>query len=188
MRTWFCSGLMGLALVLAAPVLAEDTEDNGAAALPVAETTDEAPEDTTQPTAEDTALPEVEEETEPTEYRYVRPRGVPVYLEPDVAAIRIGRVQPEQALELLGEEYGWVHIRTDDLQGWVESGEVVREAPPVAEARPVASIPQLRIEQVIHPWWTAAAGFIGLMLGIVLTWLFLDMRLRRRYGGMRMKL
>ncbi len=167
------------------PAAAETDNGDDATAADTLEQQEQADEaDAEGVEAEDEAA---EAEPEP-ETLYVKPRGVPVYLQPDVAAIRLARLEEHQAVTALEDQFGWVRVRAGDVQGWIEEGDLTRQEPPRAEARPVAQAPQLRVERVMNPWWTAAAGLIGLLAGLIISYLWLDMRLRRRYGGMRMKL
>lgn len=169
------SGLALLALMLAMPAMAQEADTDAA---------EEAPAETTAPVPGETrADAEPEYET-----RYVSPRGVPVYVEDDVASLRLMRLEEDQPVQVLEESPGWVKVLIDGREGWMETDDLTTEAPETPEMTPVAELPEQQVEQVMNPWWTLAGLIAGVALGAGGTWLWLDRRMRRRYGGMRVKL
>ena len=169
------SGLALLMLMLAMPALAEE-QDADAEAADTSEETEPVPGETRG-----------DEEPE-YETRYVAPRGVPVYIEDDVASLRLMRLEENQPVQVLDEAPGWVQVLVRGREGWMETGDLTTEAPDMPEMTPVADMPEQHVEQVMNPWWTLIGLLAGLALGIGGTWLWLDRRMRRRYGGMRVKL
>jgi len=169
------SGLALLMLMLAMPAVAEETETNAEA-----DTATEAVGPTPGETRGD-------EEPE-YETRYVSPRGVPVYIEDDVASLRLMRLEKDRPVRVLNETPGWVQVLVNGREGWMETGDLTTETPDMPEMTPVADMPEQHVEQVMNPWWTLIGLLAGLALGIGGTWLWLDQRMRRRYGGMRVKL
>ena len=169
------TGLALLSLMLAMPALAEEQDADAEAA----DTSEE-----TEPTPGETRADEEPE----YETRYVSPRGVPVYIEDDVGSLRLMRLEEDHPVRVLDESTGWVQVLVNGREGWMETGDLTTEAPEMSEMRPVVSMPEEHVERIMNPWWTLAALIAGLAAGIAGTWLWLDLRMRKRYGGMKVKL
>ena len=169
------SGLALLVLMLAMPAIAEEPDTNA--------------EETAATEAAEPVPGETRGDEEPEyETRYVSPRGVPVYIEDDVASLRLMRLEKDRPVRVLDEAPGWVQVLVNGREGWMETGDLTTEAPDMPEMTPVADIPEQRVEQVMNPWWTLIGLLAGLALGAGGTWLWLDLRMRKRYGGMKVKL
>lgn len=169
------SGLALLALILTLPAMAQEADTD---------TAEETPAEAAEPVPGETpADQEPEYET-----RYVSPRGVPVYVEDDVASLRVMRLEEDRPVQVLDESPGWVEVLVNGREGWMETDDLTTEVPETPEMTPVADLPEQQVARVMNPWWTVAGLIAGLALGAGGTWLWLDRRMRRRYGGMRVKL
>lgn len=169
------SGLLLLTALLAMPVMGQEA-DTGT-------DTNEADESAEPVPGETRGDQQPQYET-----RYVSPRGVPVYIEDDVASLRLMRLEEDQPVQVLDESPGWVQVLVNGREGWMETDDLTTEVPETPEMTPVADLPETHVERVMNPWWTLAGLIAGLAAGAGGTWLWLDQRMRRRYGGMRVKL